>query len=145
MIPSYNVAGFVFTPCDREHDFLVRQDQSYTGPAGGEIRAVLLSSSDIESRWVDGRVQHDDGGRFHYFACSERDFGYCPRYTVGTPNALRLSVRNMNPTITVAAEHDQVDEGEAARFVITRHWDHPALFDDAQPTIRRSRPGSDIG
>ena len=134
MIPSYNVAGFVFTPCDREHDFLVRQDQAYTGPAGGEIRAVLLSSSDIESRWVDGRVQHDDGGRFHYFACSERDFGYCPRYTVGTPNALRLSVRNMNPTITVAAEHDQVDEGEAARFVITRHWDHPALFDDAQPS-----------
>ena len=132
MIPSYNVTGFVFTPCDREHDFLGQQDQSYTGPAGGEIRAVLLSSSDLESRWVDGRVQHDDGGLFHYFACSERDFSYCPRYTVGTPNALRLSVHNMNPTLTVAAERDQVDEGEPARFVITRHWDHPALFDDAQ-------------
>ena len=79
MIPSYNVTGFVFTPCDREHDFLVRQDQSYTGPAGGEIGAVLLSSSDLESRWVDGRVQHDDGGLFHYLACSERDFSYCPR------------------------------------------------------------------
>ena len=25
---SYNVAGFVFTPCNREHDFLVRHDQS---------------------------------------------------------------------------------------------------------------------
>jgi len=49
-IPSYNVSGFVFTPCDREHDFLVGEDRSYTGPAGGEIRAVLLSSSDIESR-----------------------------------------------------------------------------------------------
>ena len=130
---SYDVAGFVFTPCDREHDFLVRQDQSYTGPAGGEIRAVLLSSSALESRWVDGRVRHDDGGLYHYFACSERDFGFCPRYTVGTPNALRLSVRNMNPAITVAAERDQVDEGELVRFVITRHWDHPALFDHAQP------------
>ena len=132
-IPSYNVSGFVFTPCDQEHDFLVRQDQSYTGPAGGEIRAVLLSSSDIESRWVGGRVQHGSGALFHYFACSERDFSYCPRYTVGTPNALRLNVRNTNPTITVAAEHDQVDEGEPIRFVITRHWDHPALFDNAQP------------
>ena len=133
MIPSYNVAAFAFTPCNREHEFPIRQDQSYTGPAGGEIRAVLLSSSDIESRWVDGRVQHDGGGLFHYFACSERDFSYCPRYTVGTPNALRLSVRNTNPTVTVAAEQDQVDEGAPVRFVITRHWDHPALFDNAQP------------
>ena len=132
-IPSYNVSGFVFTPCDQEHDFLVRQDQSYTGPAGGEIRAVLLSSSDIKSRWVDGRVQHGSGALFHYFACSERDFSYCPRYTVGTPNALRLNVRNTNPTVTVATAHDQVDEGEPVRFVITRHWDHPAVFDNAQP------------
>ena len=133
MIPSYNVAAFAFTPCNREHEFPIRQDQSYTGPAGGEIRAALLSSSDIESRWVNGRVQHDSGGLFHYFACSERDFSYCPRYTVGTPNALRLSVRNTNPAVTVAAEQDQVDEGEPVRFVITRHWDHPALFDNAQP------------
>ena len=133
MIPSYNVAAFAFTPCNREHEFPIRQDQSYTGPAGGEIRAAVLSSSDIESRWVNGRVQHDDGGLFHYFACSERDFSYCPRYTVGTPNALRLSVRNANPAVTVAAEQDQVDEGDPVRFVITRHWDHPALFDNAQP------------
>ena len=130
---SYNVAAFAFTPCNQEHEFPIRQDQSYTGPAGGEIRAVLLSSSDIESRWVDGRVQHDSGGLSHYFACSERDFSYCPRYTVGTPNALRLNVRNTNPTVTVAAAHDQVDEGEPVRFLITRHWDHPALFDNAQP------------
>lgn len=27
-----------FTPCNREHEFPVRQDQSYTGPTGGEIR-----------------------------------------------------------------------------------------------------------
>ena len=132
-IPSYNVSGFAFAPCNREHEFGVRADQSYTGPAGGEIRAVLLSSSDIESRWVDGRVQHDNGSRYPYFACSERDFSFCPRYTVGTPNALRLAVRNANPAVTVAAEHDQVAEGDPVRFVITRHWDHPALFDTAQP------------
>ena len=130
---SYNVAAFAFTPCNREHEFPIRQDQSYTGPADGEIRAALLSSSDIESRWVNGRVRHDSGGLFHYFACSEHDFSFCPRYTVGAPNALRLSVRNTNPTVTVAAEQDQVDEGEPVRFVITRHWDHPALFDNAQP------------
>ena len=132
-IPSYNVSGFAFTPCNREHEFGVRADQSYTGPAGGEIRAVLLSSSDIESRWVDGQVQHDNGSRYPYFACSERDFSFCPRYTVGTPSALRLDVRNANPAVTVAAEHDKVAEGEPVRFVITRHWDHPALFDTAQP------------
>ncbi len=145
-IPSYNVSGFVFTPCDREHDFLVREDQSYTGPEGGEIRAVLLSSSDIESRWVDGRVQQDDGGLFHYFACSERDFSFCPRYTVGTPNALRLNVRNANPTVTVAAVRDQVSEGETVRFVITRHWDHPGLFDNAQPgdPAVKTRIGYDV-
>ena len=102
-------------------------------PIPARLRAAVLSSSDIESRWVNGRVQHDDGGLFHYFACSERDFNYCPRYTVGTPNALRLSVRNANPAVTVAAEQDQVDEGDPVRFVITRHWDHPALFDNAQP------------
>ena len=132
-IPSYNVAAFAFTPCNREHEFPIRADQSYTGPAGGEIRAVLLSSIDIESRWVDGRVRHDNGRLYTYFACSERDFSYCPRYTVGTPNALRLDVRNTNPTVAVAAEQDQVGEGEPARFVITRYWDHPALFDNAQP------------
>ena len=130
---SYDVAGFAFTPCNREHEFPVRADQSYTGPAGGEIRAVLLSGADIDSRWVDGRVQHDDGRLFTWFACSERDFSFCPRYTVGTPNALHLDVRNANPAIAVAAQHGQVREGEAIRFVITRHWDHPALFDNAEP------------
>ena len=130
---SYDVAAFAFTPCNREHEFPIRADQSYTGPAGGEIRAVLLSGSDIESRWVDGRVRHDSGRLFTWFACSERDFSFCPRYTVGSPNALHLDVLNTNPAVTVAAQGDQVGEGEPVRFLIIRHWDHPALFDDAQP------------
>jgi hypothetical protein len=130
---SYDVSGFAFAPCNREHEFGVRADQSHTGPAGGEIRAALLSGSDLANRWVDGRIQHDNGRLYAYIACAESDFSFCPRYTVGTPNALRLAVRNANPTVTVAAQRAQVGEGEPARFVITRHWDHPALFDNAQP------------
>ena len=130
---SYNVAGYALTPCNREHEFPIAAGQTYTGPGGGEIRAHLLSSSEIESRWVNGRVQHDGGGLFYYFGCSENDFSYCPRYTVGAPNAMSLDVRNLNPTVTVAAAADQVEEGEPARFVITRHWDHPGLFDTVLP------------
>ena len=136
-IPSYNVSGFAFTPCNREYEFGVRADQSYTGPAGGQIRAVLLSSSDIESRWADGRVRHDNGGRYTYFACSERDFSFCPRYTVGTPNALRLDVRNANPTVAVAAEQDQVGEGGAGPL-----RDYPALGPSGPVRQRAARrPG----
>ena len=146
MIPSYNVTAFAFTPCNREHEFPIRQDQSYTGPAGGEIRALLLSSSDIESRWVDGRVQHDSGGlsRRLASASSERAFEVTASET-GSARRTRLRLS--------AAQHVPVrsgwwtgragpgrSPGVPVRFVITRHWDASALGSTApSPAIRRSR------
>ncbi len=130
---DYNFAGYWSAPCNRQSEFPLSAGQSFTGPDGGEIRAHILSTTEIESRWKNGRIMHESGRTFIYFTCLEHDYGYCPRYTLGTPNALRVAVYNLNPTVIVAAEQDAVDEGEAARFVITRIWDHPGIFDYAMP------------
>ena len=47
---------------------------------------------------------------------------YCPKYRVGTPHTIRLTLVNRDPTILIKAESTTVDEGQPARFIVERRW-----------------------
>ena len=47
---------------------------------------------------------------------------FCPKYTLGAVTSARITVVNRNPTVYVEAIDDEVDEGEPARFRVTRLW-----------------------
>ena len=49
-------------------------------------------------------------------------FRFCPKFTFGAATSARIEVLNRNPTITVEALDDEVNEGEPARFRLTRIW-----------------------
>ena len=53
---DYNFAGYWSAPCNRVREFPVSAGQSFSGPDGGEIRAHILSTTEIESRWKNGRT-----------------------------------------------------------------------------------------
>ena len=55
------------------------------------------------------------------------DVRFCPKYTLGGVVSARITVINRNPTITVAAIEDEVNEGEPARFRLTRIWNDENL------------------
>ena len=52
---------------------------------------------------------------------------YCPKYRVGTPHKIRLTLVNRDPTILIKAESTTVDEGQAARFIVERLWHEDLL------------------
>ena len=55
------------------------------------------------------------------------DVRFCPKYTLGGVVSARITVINRNPTITVAAIEEVVNEGEPARFLLTRIWNDENL------------------
>ena len=60
------------------------------------------------------------------------DVRFCPKYTLGDVTSARITVLNRNPTVTVEAIEEAVDEGEPARFRLTRIWndENLGLVDD---------------
>ena len=50
------------------------------------------------------------------------DVRFCPKFTLGDVTSARIFVRNRNPTITVEALDEAVNEGDPARFKLTRIW-----------------------
>ena len=55
------------------------------------------------------------------------DVRFCPKYTLGGVVSARITVINRNPTITVAAIEDEVNEGDPATFLLTRIWNDENL------------------
>ncbi|MCY4482332.1 MAG: hypothetical protein OXC12_05590, partial [Spirochaetaceae bacterium] len=104
---DHSPAGF--GPVDSGH-------QRYTGPANGEITVDLLPQA----------LRAPDSVRSRCYLDSEsgtpQDVRFCPKYTLGDVTSARITVLNRNPTITVEAVDEEVDEGEAARFRLTRIW-----------------------
>ena len=87
----------------------------YVGPANGRIEIDLfpqvLDSDDLPgSSASSGSV------------CGGGDIRFCPKFTLGAVKSARIEVLNRNPTITVEAVDDEVNEGEPARFRLTRIW-----------------------
>ena len=60
---------------------------------------------------------------------------FCPKFTLGAVTSARIVVRNRNPTITVEALDEEVNEGEPARFKLTRIWAED-LLDPPDPLPR---------
>ena len=122
----------------------------YVGPDGGELRIELAPANtqpadrhqaltDAYAGAVDEamrtRIPITQTGLFpdtSYrlgFLCRETRF--CPRYDIGTPSAIRITVVNRDPTILISAESTVVVEGEPARFVVERRWNDDLLLNPA--------------
>ena len=87
----------------------------YTGPDNGEI-TVRLQPQELEVDGIGGRCYLDS-----QFGTTE-DLRFCPKYTLGGVTSARIAVLNRNPTVVVEAVDEEVDEGEPARFKLTRIW-----------------------
>ena len=53
---------------------------------------------------------------------SPSDVRFCPKFSFGSVTSVDIEVLNRNPTITVEAVDEEVNEGEPARFKLTRIW-----------------------
>ncbi len=91
----------------------------YTGPQQGEIRVDVLPQKLKPPHGRQCYLDSADGGT--------EDVRFCPQYTLGGVTSARLTVTNRNPTITVEALEDSVNEGETARFKLTRLWNDENL------------------
>ena len=98
--------------------------RAWAGPTDGEINFHLISAN------PDNWINEVDPSHFGYRYAVDPDnvsFGrcrgeFCPRYTIGSPNRIEITLLNANPVISVEALDAEVEEGETARFRLTRHW-----------------------
>ncbi len=60
-----------------------------------------------------------DPDRISFGSCDDE---YCARYTIGSPSRTEIQARNANPLIAIEAPDEEVEEGEAAQFRLTRLW-----------------------
>ena len=123
----------------------------YTGPDNGEARISLLESDEVypdileveNERYRQAEAEAERLGTiapllkpglfipspyFTFFTCRD-ELRFCPRYEIGTPNKIRITVLNRDPTILISAESDDVNEGQPARFILERRWNEENLGD----------------
>ena len=94
----------------------------FTGPDNGTISFDLLPQSLEVPDGIVTRCFLDD------LPGTPEDLRFCPKFTLGDVTSARIVVRNRNPTITVEALEESVNEGDPARFKLTRIW-APDLLD----------------
>ena len=108
--------------CNRDDTRLFRR--VWTGPDNGEINAQLVSwdsgdwTNDVNSSHPPRPVAVDPD-RISFGSCDDE---YCARYTIGSPSRTEIQARNANPLIAIEALDEEVEEGEAAQFRLTRLW-----------------------
>ena len=89
----------------------------YVGPDNGRIRIDILpqvrNMADLPGYVLPGSP-----------VCygSPDDVRFCPKFSFGPVTAVDIEVHNRNPTITVEAVDEEVNEGDPARFRLTRIW-----------------------
>ena len=94
----------------------------FTGPDNGTITFDLLPQALEVPDGLVTRCFLDD------LPGTRVDLRFCPKFTLGDVTSARIFVRNRNPTITVEALDEAVNEGDPARFKLTRIW-APDLLD----------------
>ena len=99
--------------------------QRYVGPDNGRIKIDILPQvRDMAD--FPGYVLPIN--RLCYG--SPADVRFCPKFSFGSVTAVDIEVLNRNPTITVEAVDEEVNEGEPARFKLTRIWTSDLLNPD---------------
>ena len=121
--PIWKSYGNIFRyVCNRDGTRFLHN--SWAGPTDGEINLHLVSAN------LDNWINEVDPSHHGYRYAVDPDrvsFGrcrgeFCPRYTIGSPNRIEITLLNANPVISVEALDAEVEEGDTARFRLTRHW-----------------------
>ena len=129
---DYNVDWTSRYACDRTY----RQNgrRRYVGPDNGRIEVDLLQQV-LSLDSLPGDTSNSNRTCYG----SPDDVRFCPKFALGAVTSARIEVLNRNPTITVEALDDEVNEGEPARFRLTRIWTsdwlNSQLLDAASTTI----------
>ena len=91
--------------------------QRYVGPDNGRIKIDILPQVRDMTEYPEYVVPFNT-------ECygSPGDVRFCPKFSFGSVTAVDIEVLNRNPTITVEAIDEAVNEGDPARFKLTRIW-----------------------
>ena len=121
----------------------------FVGPDGGEVRIDIVPanvefSQTLRELKLEYRAAQEEAERLGVplsglglFAGVNDTFGFhcddelefCPRYEIGSPSSIRVKLMNRDPVILIAAEADEVTEGQPARFILERLWNEENLSD----------------
>ena len=121
--PIWKSYGNIFRyVCNRDGTRFLHN--SWAGPTDGEINLHLVSAN--PDNWINEVNPSHPGYRYAVNPDSV-SFGrcrgeFCPRYRIGSPNRIEITLLNANPVISVEALDAEVEEGDTARFRLTRHW-----------------------
>ena len=141
--PDGGVETFKLVPKEREPSIVAEYEERYRqAKAAADAAGTPITEHDIF---------HPD-----YFLlphtllinCQD-EIRYCPKYRVGTPHKIRLTLVNRDPTILIKAESSTVEEGQAARFIVERRWHDDLLtaggvFSETVVALRASQNGQYI-
>ena len=145
---GYNATGtgIIWNCAEREVASPLPVGTRYVGPDGGEVRIKLVPvntqpadrhralTDAYDAAVAEARrtgILITQRGLFpqtsYYLTnlCTESRF--CPQYNIGTPNAIRITVLNRDPTVLIKAESATVVEGVPARFIVERRWNEDLL------------------
>ena len=121
--PIWKSYGNIFRyVCNRDGTRFLHN--SWAGPTDGEINLHLVSAN--PDNWIN-EVDPSHLGYRYAVNPDSVSFGrcrgeFCPRYRIGSPNRIEITLLNANPVISVEALDAEVEEGDTARFRLTRHW-----------------------
>ena len=121
--PIWKSYGNIFRyVCNRDGTRFLHN--SWAGPTNGEINLHLVSAN--PDNWIN-EVDPSHLGYRYAVNPDSVSFGrcrgeFCPRYRIGSPNRIEITLLNANPVISVEALDAEVEEGDTARFRLTRHW-----------------------
>ena len=114
--PDGGVETFKLVPKEREPSIVAEYEERYRqAKAAADAAGTPITEHDIF---------HPDYVLLPHtllINCQD-EIRYCPKYRVGTPHKIRLTLVNRDPTILIKAESSTVEEGQAARFIVERRW-----------------------
>ena len=114
--PDGGVETFKLVPKDRAPSIVAEYREAYRqAKAAADAAGTLVTQPDIIHP-VSVHLPHS-----LLVNCHDEP-RYCPKYRVGTPHKIRLTLVNRDPTILIKAENSEVEEGQPARFVVERLW-----------------------
>ena len=108
--------------CNRDSTRFLHR--AWAGPTNGEVNLHLISAD--PDNWIN---EVDPSHLAYPYAVNpdSASFGrcrgeFCPRYAIGSPNRIEITLLNANPVISIEALDAEVEEGDTVRFRLTRHW-----------------------
>ena len=129
--PGHDTDISLVVRCEDNFESHAAVSRHFTGPDNGVSTFAVQTLAEYVATATVGPFLLD----YEAVECDlEENIQYCPKYRIGTPGRVRMTIVNRDPTITIEAVGDAVDEGEPAEFILRRIWNAENLYDELQGT-----------